>query len=275
MTLDEAIKICRTWTPASLALFYEWSFKTNGFTVPDHMWPVCLGLCDKRITKLMLIIGPGSSKSQLISVTYPAWLLGHNPHQTIIGISAGEALMQGFQTAVMDLVEHSETWKHVFPAVRPDKNAGWSTTRGMFVTGRVGGIPDASYWCGGLTSRTLPGKHGKTLIMDDVHNDENSQTEEQIEGVVRKYYNTVIGRADPISARFLVAGRRWHENDIYGQLTKSEEWVVMTLPAERAGSTDLYFDIEVPDHLECVFTDLKVHCFDGTVCGVDSKPCAP
>lgn len=264
-TIDEAVKICRRWTPESMALFYEWIFRASNFKLPTHMWPVCLALCDKRINKLMLIIGPGSTKSQLISVAYPAFVLGHDPTITTIGISAGEALMQGFQQAVMDIVEYSDAWKQIFPTVRPDKDGGWSTTRGMYVTGRNAGIPDATYWCGGLTSRTLPGKHGKLLIIDDIHNDDNSQGEEQIEGVVRRYYNTILGRADPMQNRFILAGRRWHTDDIYGQLAKSEEWVVMTLPAERAGKRSLYFDIQVPDNLECVFTDHKVHCFDGEI----------
>jgi hypothetical protein len=261
----EAAAICRTWTPTSLALFYEWVFKAAGFKMPEHMWPVCLALCDSRIAKLMLIIGPGSSKSQCVSIAYPAWLLGHDPQQTILGISAGEALMQGFQQAVMDIIEYSEAWKAIWPKIVPDKDAGWSSSRGMFIVGRAPGIPDANYWCGGLSSRTLPGKHGKLLIIDDIHNDDNSQGEDAIENVTRRYYNTIIGRADPMQARFIIAGRRWHPNDIYGQLSKSEEWVVMTLPAERTGATRLYFDVDVPDRLECVFTDRKVHCFDGSV----------
>lgn len=264
-TLQEAVAICRRWTPTSLALFYEWSFKGLGFRMPSHLWPVCLALCDSRISKLMLIIGPGSGKSQITSVTWPAFLLGHDPSMTIIGVSAGEALMQGFQQAVMDLVEFSEPWKHIFPDVKPDKESGWSGTRGMYVTGRAPGIPDASYWCGGLTSRTLPGKHGKMIVIDDIHNDDNSQGEEAIENVVRRYYNTILGRADPMQSRFILSGRRWHEADIYGQLAKSEEWVVMTLPAEREGKNMLWFDIAVPDNLECVFTDNKVHCFDGEI----------
>lgn len=262
---EEAADLCRRWTPQSLALFYEWVFRGSGFKLPPHMWPVCLALCDSRIKKLMLIIGPGSTKSQLTSVAWPAFLLGHDPAMTIIGISAGEALMQGFQQAVMDIVEYSDAWKAIFPNVKPDKIAGWSTSRGMFVSGRSTGVPDASYWCGGLTSRTLPGKHGKCLIIDDIHNDDNSQGEEAIENVIRRYYNTIVGRADPMSSRFILSGRRWHTDDIYGKLGQSEEWVVMTLPAERENKRALYFDILVPDDLECVFTDKKVHCFNGEV----------
>jgi hypothetical protein len=54
-----------------------------------------------------------------------------------------------------------------------------------------------------------------------------------------------------------MAGRRWHEDDIYGKL-KGSDWVVLELPHERPGVKQLYFDVHVPDGMECVFTDR--HC---------------
>jgi len=60
-------------------------------------------------------------------------------------------------------------------------------------------------------------------------------------------------------------------DDLYGKLQHSEDWVVMTLPAERPGSRDLYYDIMVPDKLECVFTDGFCHTADGDIVQVVSK----
>jgi hypothetical protein len=263
---EEIAKLCRSWTPQGLAAFYELVFSAMDppWKLPDHLWPVILGLCDTRIRKLMLIVGPGSGKSQLLSVVFPAWVAGHDPNMTILGVSGGEALMQGFQSAVMEIVERSDAWKLVFPNVAPDKGAGWSNDKGMFVSGRRPGIPDATYLAAGLQSRYLVGKHAKLMVIDDLHDENNSATEEQCKTVVNKYYSTLLGRADPMGARFILAGRRWHENDIYGSLQRSNDWVVMTLPAERAGKKSLYFDVTVPDNLDCVFTDRLVVCADKT-----------
>lgn len=199
--------------------------------------------------------------SQMLSIVVPAWLLGHNPDMTILGISGGEALMQGFQEAVQDIIDKSPVWKQIFPNVRPDKVRGWSSTGGMYVTGKRPGIPDASYLAAGIDSKYLTGKHAKLLIVDDIHNEENSSTAEQCDKVVQKYAKTIVGRADPMGARFIMAGRRWHEDDIYGKLRYSD-WVVMQLPAERPGVRHLYYDIWVPTDAEgrpisCVFTDRK------------------
>lgn len=237
--------------------FYEAIFAAHGWKILPFLVPFCLGFCDTRINKLMLIIGPGVGKSQLLSVAIPAWVIGHDPNLSVLGISGGEALMQGFQEAVMDIVSNSLAWKRVFPEVRPDKARGWSTTGGMFVTGRRPGVPDANYLAAGIDSKYLTGKHGGLILIDDLHNEENSSTADQCDRVVGKYAKTIVGRADPMGARFIMAGRRWHSEDIYGKL-KGTDWVVLELPHERAGETTLYTDIFVPDGMKCVFTD--GHC---------------
>ena len=263
MEHDTLADACRSWTPKGLALFYELIFSDLGWKFPAHLFPVALGICDTRINKLMLIIGPGSGKSQFLSITVPAWIVGHDPNTTALGISGGEALMQGFQKATMGIIESSPHWKRVFPNVKPDKALGWSTEGGMFVSGRRPGIPDASYLACGIDSKYLTGKHGKLIIIDDLHNEENSSTSEQCDKVVQKYAKTIVGRADPMGARFIMAGRRWHEDDIYGKL-KESDWVVLELPAEREGSRRLFYDVFVPDGLQCVFTDRVCLLPDGS-----------
>lgn len=259
--LEQQVELCRGWSPHSLAAFYELIFSEHGWKFMDFLYPACFGICDTRINKLMFVVGPGVGKSQFLSVCVPAWLIGHNPDMTVLGISGGEALMQGFQEAVGEIIHSSQVWKQIFPDVKPDKQRGWSTTGGLFVTGRKPGVPDASYLACGIDSKYLTGKHGKTLIIDDLHNEENSANADQCEKVVQKYAKTIVGRADPMGARFIMAGRRWHEDDVYGQL-KGSDWVVIEIPHERAGVRNLYADVFVPTGkdgkpLECVFTDGK------------------
>ena len=272
---QDGVELCRSGTPAGLACFYELMFADMEpkWKFPDHLVPVALGICDTRINKLMLIVAPGSGKSQFLSIVVPAWMIGRDPNMTVLGISGGEALMQGFQKATMNIVEQSPSWKRVFPNVRPDKTAGWSTEGGMFVTGRRPGIPDASYLACGIDSKYLTGKHAKLVIVDDLHNKENSATSEQCEKVVLAYSNTILGRADPMGARYLMAGRRWHQDDIYGRL-KNSDWVVLEVPAEREGSRRLFYDIYIPNDpitgttLQCVFNDNHYRMANGTMVAV-------
>lgn len=239
-----------------LATFYNAMLAPQQIVLPPHLFDPCRALMDDRIAKLMVIIGPGSGKSLLLSVVYPAFCIGQDPGSTFLGISAGENLIQGFQKTVMDWVEFSPTYHRIFPDVAPDKAAGWSTERGMFVTGHEAGNPDSNYFASGLTSSALTGKHARKVNCDDIHNKENSASGEACLKVQGDYYKNIIGRADPRGCKFTLAGRRWHTADIYEHLKQGGDWVVMELPAERTAETnELYWDITIPDGLICCFND--------------------
>jgi len=263
MKESEAAALCRTWGPDSLAYFYEWMQREEGFRLPDHLYPVILALCDSRIDNLMLQVGPGSSKSTLLSIIYPAWVIGHDPTMTTLGISGAQDLAAGFMNAVGRMIDQNPAYRAAFPNVKPDKDRGWSNERGLFVTGRPSAIPDASFYACGMSSKALTGKHAKQIILDDLHDADNSASEAQCQVVSEKWVSQLRGRADVQGARFILAGRRWHEADLYGRLQFNGEFVCMTLPAERPGSRKLWFDITVPEGIECVFTDGMLHTQDG------------
>lgn len=156
-------------TGLTLPAFYNIIMAPHGFQFPAHLSPVATALADARIKKLMLIIGPGSGKSNLLSVVYPLYELGLKPAHTVLSISAAEGLPQGFMQGVMEIMDKSTHYKRLFPGTKPDKKAGWSMERGLYTTARPPGNPDASYRAAGLTSKLLVGKHAKLIILDDIH----------------------------------------------------------------------------------------------------------
>lgn len=264
-TKEDMAAVCREWTPESLIAFYNWIYIDDmEITFPTHLVPVAYALCDIRINRLMLLIGPGSGKSNLISKIYPAWLLGHNPKKQVLVVSAAEDLPLGFVAGVKSYIESSEAFKLSFPDVLPDKSRGWSADSGLFVTGSMVGSSDASYSAYGIESSVLTGKHGNVVILDDVHNLDNTSTIERANKVMDIYVTQIVGRADARGGRFILTGRRWKTYDMYGRLKDNGDWTVMTLPAEREGSKHLYYDITLPSwtninkktkKFDCVFTD--------------------
>lgn len=253
ITVDEATRAYRGWSPAGFVALYE--LLQRDYPFPQHLYPLALALCDWRITNLMMICGPGSGKSTVTSQVFPGAVLGRNPSENVLCVSGAEDLSQGFQQVVMSYVADHEGFRRYFPEVKPDKPRGWSNTAGMYVTGHRSSSPDASFWAAGIQSRAITGKHGTILIFDDLHTEENSATEASCAKVVDTYVRQLSGRQDPRGARYIVTGRRWHEKDLYGTLKDTGDWVVLTLPYERPGSKLLWYDITVAEGFDCVFTD--------------------
>lgn len=238
-----------------LSTYYNAVFGSRGFSLAPHHYPMIAGIEDDRIPFLAVIGPPGLGKSTLWSIAAPTWFIGEDPTMTVLGVSAGEKLVGTFLNAAMEIVQQSPHFYELYPDVRPDTNAGWSTERGMFVTGRPIGDQDASYFAAGLKSKALTGVHARRILIDDIHDEGNSATPELRQGVKDSYYKTLLGRADPRGCRFIAAGRRWSTDDIYGEWIKSGEWVVLHLPAVRANEKRLWIDVYVPRGLTCVYTE--------------------
>ncbi|HXS23838.1 MAG TPA: hypothetical protein VN719_06400, partial [Gemmatimonadales bacterium] len=95
-----------------------------------------------------------------------------------------------------------------------------------------------------------------TMILDDLHDEENSRTPDGRAEVVSRYYRTLLDRADPQGCRRIAVGRWWAPDDLYQEWRRSGDWVVMELPATRkGGSSRLWYDVYVPRGLDCVFTE--------------------
>jgi hypothetical protein len=238
-----------------LAAWYNAVNAVRGFALAPHHYPLIAGLEDHRIENLLSLGPPGTGKSGIVSSVYPAWELGHDPTLTIMAVSAGEKLPQGFMSAAAQIIQHDKTWAETFPEVRPAPELGWSKTGGLFVSGHHASDPDASFISIGLASKALTGLHARLHIYDDIHDRENSSTLDGRAQVVRTYYDTLLGRADPRGCRRVAVGRWWAEDDVYQEWIASGDWVVLQLPAARPGQTRLWYDVYVPRGLECVYTE--------------------
>ena len=239
-----------------LATYYNLVQGPRGFSLAPHHYPMVQVLEDDRIENVLFLVPAGSGKSNLVDIVYPTWKLGHDPTLAILSVSAGERLPQTFMLASMAIIKDDPTFRQSFPDVRPDQGTGWSLDRGLFVTGRHSGDENPSYFCAGLASKALTGLHTRLMILDDLHDEENSRTPESRAEVVNRYYRTLLDRADPQGCRRVAVGRWWAEDDLYQEWKRSGDWVVLELPATRkGGSKRLWYDAFVPKGLQCVITE--------------------
>ena len=174
--------------------------------------------------RLMIFSPPQSGKSELVSVRFPAFWLGHRPDDPIILTSYGASLAHSKSWEARACVE-SPAFARVFPGVLTDQT---SRAREFWrIAGRRGSLLAAGV--GGPVAG-----HGAFLgvIDDPLENWQQAHSEAVRDRVWNWYRSTFRTRIWEDGAIILVT-TRWHETDLAGRLLRdqADRWDVLRLPA--------------------------------------------
>jgi predicted phage terminase large subunit-like protein len=215
---------CRT----DFLSFFQWCFHMlepgstlnmnwHHYSMAWHLELVLRGI----ITRLIIMAPPRTLKSLMASVAYPAYRLGCNPGERIIGISHGSDLQIRFSNDFRTIVE-STRYQRLFPRMELSKNTETEVHTSQ------GGYRYARSAEGSLT-----GIGGGTLILDDFQKPLDMVSEARRISTNANYYSTVASRIDnQHTGAIVVVGQRLHMDDLIGTLLRSaERWTVLTLPA--------------------------------------------
>jgi predicted phage terminase large subunit-like protein len=181
-----------------------------------------MGLNQADSPRLIVNLPPRSLKSILISIAYPAWILGHDPTRKIICASYAEELARSFAHEFRRVVD-SQWYRDLFPAMRlsPSKasEGEMATTRGGFrLTASIGG--------------SLTGRGGHYLIIDDPIKPIEAESESARKRVNEWFDSTAISRLDDKRRGVVIlVMQRVHQNDLTGHLLGKGGYTHLNLPA--------------------------------------------
>lgn len=181
------------------------------------------GLMNGDFDRLMVLMPPRHGKSELASVRFPAWFLGHNPNKRVIATSYSARLAEIFARKVRDIVS-SSLFKMIFPksglGCGSKSVVRWETASG------------GAYACAGVGG-SITGMGGDLIIIDDpFKNQEEADSPVYRDKVWEWYQSTLFTRVEK-GGRVLVILTRWHEDDLAGRLLEQEgdDWEVVCFPA--------------------------------------------
>jgi predicted phage terminase large subunit-like protein len=201
--------------------------------VADHLQ----ALYEGRFLKLLINIPPGTAKSIIFAVLWPAWVWTKDPSKTFIFGSYAEKLAIR-DSARCRRVISSDWYRDTFEIdweMRADQN-----TKGWFENTR-GGVRQAIP-VGGMGT----GFRAWFIGFDDPHNVsiKESPSKRELAEVQNWWDKRMSSRgAEPKTARFAGVMQRIHEDDLSGHIQKKSGWVHLCLPMEydpeRATETPL------------------------------------
>jgi predicted phage terminase large subunit-like protein len=194
--------------------------------VCDHLEAVLLG----EIRDLVINVPPGTSKSNLCSVLFPAYAWIKDPALKFLYTTYDEQLSHRFAKRTMDLI-NTDWWKRRWPHVeivdgdRANQSLYDTTAGGMRASTMMGG--------------RATGKHADILMCDDPHKPDDLEGEpESVKKTLEeawdsRWINTFSNRrADAATFRRVVIMQRLHEQDIAGRMVELPTTVHLCLPME-------------------------------------------
>ena len=175
-----------------------------------------------EVSRLIINLPPRMLKSTLVSVAWPAWLLGQNPRERIMVASYAQSLATRHSTDCR-AVMHAPWYQLAYPKTRlasdqNEKDKFMTRARGYRMAVSVGGA--------------ALGEGGNFLIVDDPLNPLQASHPTQREAVNAWFDHTFSTRLDDKKKGvMLVVMQRLHPEDLSGYLLKKGGWEHLNLPA--------------------------------------------
>jgi predicted phage terminase large subunit-like protein len=190
-----------------------------------HIDAICQHLeaiSDGRINRLLINVPPGTMKSLLVSVFWPAWEWTRNPSLQYLTTSYSDGYVKRDSRRMRDLVTsdwYQAIWGNQVQLLRAAE-VSFENTRKGFREGK----PFAS----------LTGGRGDRVIIDDPHSTETAESEAERESTIRIFRESVPTRLNnPEKSAIVIIMQRLHESDVSGTcMSLGLNYVHLMLPME-------------------------------------------
>ena len=175
-----------------------------------------------EVKRLILALPPRCLKSELVSIVFPAWILGRDPTKKIICASYNGALAETFSLKSRQLMG-ADWYKATFQgtqlhSLKNTANDFWTSKNGFRAATSVGG--------------TMTGTGGDMIIIDDPMKASDAHSAVARDNVWGWETGTVSSRLNSQKdGIIIVVAQRLHEDDLIGRLIAKGGWELLVLPA--------------------------------------------
>lgn len=174
--------------------------------------------------RLIINMPPRYMKSICISVSWPAWILGHDPTKKIIAASYSQAISNKHSQDCR-LIVSSSWYKSVFQEA---KIVQGENQKSKFVTTKRG------FRLASSTGGSITGEGGDILILDDPQNPSKINSTKYRNNTIEWFEQTFVSRLNnKKDGAIVIVMQRLHENDLCGYLleNKKDQWDLLKIPA--------------------------------------------
>lgn len=184
-----------------------------------------------EIKRLLINIPPGTAKSLIVSVFWPAWEWATDPTKRYLCVSYAQDLALRDARKMRNLIDSEWYQLHFAVSFKDDANQVKrfeNTEGGWRISSSIDGLGT--------------GEHPDRLIVDDPHNAKEAESEAERKAAVDWFTGTASTRGVTRKRSTVVVMQRLHELDLSGHILASAaavEWVHVCLPMRAEPKTSL------------------------------------
>ena len=210
-----------------------------------HMQAICTHLeavFAGEITRLLINVPPGFSKSLLTSVFFPSWCWANDPHMRFLCASHSQNLAIRDSTKMRRLIQsdwYQQRWgKEVVLTGDQNAKTKFENTKAGFREAVAAG--------------SITGSRGDVVIIDDPHSVESAASEAMRASTAEWFLEAVPTRLNnPAESSIIVIMQRLHQEDVSGIILDKElGYEHLCLPMEYEGERKCYTSIGFEDPRE-------------------------
>lgn len=207
----------------------------------------------REITRLLVLMPPRHGKTQLVSRHFPAYLLGKNPDEQVIGCSYSAKLASQINRDVQRIMM-SEAYQYAFPNTQLNSSSVVSTSRGETLrNSNIFEIVDHDgYYISAGIGGSITGRGFTIGIVDDpIKNRQEADSIAFRNRIWEWWTSTFLTRGEGAMSpggtdAIVVTLTPWHEDDLSARIQQhakdsGEEWTIIRFPAvldEEASAND-------------------------------------
>lgn len=183
---------------------------------------------------LCVSIPPRHSKSSIMTIAFPLWLIFHDPDMHILIVNAEATLSENFGIRLREFVKEYGAIFDVFVS-----DVKHSSTHLKFENSK-GNLYKGSIRLTGANG-SITGQDADILILDDIYKGFSDITPTLLEKKIEWYKTMILQRKEPDS-KLMILHTRWASNDLIGYLQENspDKYEFFSYPAIRENGSPLW-----------------------------------
>ena len=184
-------------------------------------YPLCALAQESAIRRKLILIPRKHFKTSCVTIAGAMQWILNDPDIAILLGTGTSKLVRSVMGEIKAHFTHNETFRGLYPECCPDVQTDWGTLDQFTVPNRRA-VRKEPTMLAASTGTKLTGMSFDCAKLDDLINEENCTTREQIEAVEVWYEYLKFLLKKPNDAVVDMAGTRYHFEDIYGRILTSD-----------------------------------------------------